>query len=126
MLALDVTTPECKNPWMEKVLVVRSHVYLGVLTSRVPLLVFFVITKSSSITVAYPDIQIRRGGGWERSFRPRANGGGNPVSKNFFLALRASVLVRNKGGRLPPRPRPLPRIRQCINCLFISPEERAI
>ena len=123
MLALDVTTPECKNPWMEKVLVVRSHVYLGVLTSRVPLLVFFVITKSPSITVAYPDIQIRRGGGG-RSFRPRANGGGNPVSKNFFLALRASVLVRNKGGRLPPGP--LPRIRQCINCLFISPEERAI
>ena len=63
MLALDVTTPECKNPWMEKVLVARSHVYLGVLTSRVPLLVFFVITKSSSITVAYPDIQIRRRGG---------------------------------------------------------------
>ena len=107
MLALDVTTPECKNPWMEKVLVVRSHVYLGVLTSRVPLLVFFVITKSSSITVAYPDIQIRRGGGDGHS-DPELIGGGNPVSQNFFLALRASVLVRNKGGRLPPAPGPSP------------------
>ena len=84
---MDVTTPECNNPWMEKVLVVRSHVYLGVLTSRVPLLVFFVITKSSSITVAYPDIQIRRGmggGGNGHSDPELMGGGGNPASKNFF------------------------------------------
>ena len=38
--ALNVTTPERKNPGMEKVPVVRTHVYFGVLTSRVPLLVF--------------------------------------------------------------------------------------
>ena len=107
MLALDVTTPECKNPWMEKVLVARSHVYLGVLTSRVPLLVFFVITKSSSITVAYPDIQIRRRGGDGHS-DPELMGGGTRSPKIFFLALRASVLVRNKGGRLPPAPGPSP------------------
>ena len=86
---MDVTTPECKNPWMEKVLVVRSHVYLGVLTSRVPLLVFFVITKSSSITVAYPDIQIRRGmgGGGEGGnghSDPELMGGGTRSPKIFF------------------------------------------
>lgn len=90
MLALDVTTPECKNPWMEKVLVVRSHVYLGVLTSRVPLLVFFVITKSSSITVAYPDIQIRRGmgggGGGNGHSDPELMGGGEPGLQKFFFS----------------------------------------
>ena len=85
---MDVTTPECNNPWMEKVLVVRSHVYLGVLTSRVPLLVFFVITKSSSITVAYPDIQIRRGmgggGGGNGHSDPELMGGGTRSPKIFF------------------------------------------
>ena len=83
MLALDVTTPECKNPWMEKVLVARSHVYLGVLTSRVPLLVFFVITKSPSITVAYPDIQIRRGGDGHSD--PELMGGGGTQSPKIFF-----------------------------------------
>lgn len=76
---------------MEKVLVVRSHVYLGVLTSRVPLLVFFVITKSSSITVAYPDIQIRRGmgggvGGGNGHSDPELMGGGEPGLQKFFFS----------------------------------------
>ena len=49
-----------------------------------------------SFTVADPDLQIR--------------GGGKPVSKQFFSALRPSFWSKNKGGagpRAPPLDPPL-------------------
>ena len=51
-----------------------------------------------------PDVEIR-GVGKGRSSRPLDKGGGGGGLQQFFLALRASVWSKNKGGegpRVPP------------------------
>ena len=55
-------------------------------------------------TVPDPDLEIRDGGGHPD---PKIRGGGRPVSKKIFSALRASVWSKNKGWARAPRNSPL-------------------
>ena len=66
--------------------------------SKHTLLVF-----SFHCTVVDPDLQTRGGGGTQSS-RPWDKGGRSP--KQFFLALQASFLSKNKEGAPPPGPSP--------------------
>ena len=66
--------------------------------SKHTLLVF-----SFHCTVVDPDLQIRGGGGTQSS-RPWDKGGRSP--KQFFLALQASFLSKNKEGAPHPGPSP--------------------
>ena len=88
---------DVKSPGRKKPRIFRRTYIQGTFTS------IFVITKSSSITVAYPDLQIRgEAGPSDPELR-----GENQFKKKFFSALPASVLIRNKGGggrALPPGP----------------------
>ena len=56
-------------------------------------------------SVAYPDLQIRGGGGQGGHPDPEIRGEGGGLKKIFFSALWASVLSKNRGpGSLGPSP----------------------
>ena len=70
-------------------------------------IVFLLAVESVCLSGADPDLPIRGGGGGGRSSRSWDKGG-EPVSKNFFSALRTFVWSKNGvGGRCGP-PGPLP------------------
>ena len=62
--------------------------------------------KRKNKTVPDPDLEIRGGRQSSRPLGKGGGGGGGRSPENIFLALRASVWSKTKGGGGPPGPLP--------------------